>query len=55
MVVGFLYKRFIAGAKGWEQVPFLEGYKKCGNLMAVSQYVPHPSLVYLFVFFVGWV
>lgn len=51
MVVGFLYKRFIAGAKGWEQVPFLEGYKKCGNLMAdgcdfVCRSRPKPSYSY---------
>ena len=33
-VVGFLYKRFLVGAKGWEQVPCISLYRECGNLMA---------------------
>ena len=36
MVIGFLYKRFIVGAKGWEQVPLLSIYREFGNLEAVS-------------------
>lgn len=36
MVIGFLYKRFIVGAKGWEQVPLLSLYREFGNLEAVS-------------------
>ena len=36
MVIGFLYKRFLMGAKGWEQVPLLGIYRDFGNLEAVS-------------------
>ena len=36
MGIGFLYKRFIVGAKGWEQVPLLKYYREFGNLEAVS-------------------
>ncbi len=36
MAIGFLYKRFVVGAKGWEQVPLLEFYQEFGNLEAVS-------------------
>ncbi len=36
MVGGTLYKRFIMGAKGWEQVPLLNWYAAFGNLEAVS-------------------
>lgn len=36
MVVGFLYKRFILGAKGWDQFPGLKYYQEFGNLEAVS-------------------
>ena len=36
MLIGFLYKRFVAGAKGWEQVPLINFYRSFGNLEAVS-------------------
>ena len=36
MAGGFLYKRFVVGAKGWEQVPLLALYQEFGNLEAVS-------------------
>ena len=36
MIVGVLYKRFLLGAKGWEQVPFIDWYREFGNLQAVS-------------------
>ncbi len=36
MAIGVLYKRFVMGAKGWEQVPLLEIYREFGNLEAVS-------------------
>ena len=39
MVTGFLYKRFIVGAKGWEQVPLLSIYREFGNLEAVSIFI----------------
>jgi cation-dependent mannose-6-phosphate receptor len=34
MVLGFLYKRFLLGAKGWEQVPCVSLYREFGNLSA---------------------
>ena len=37
MAVGMAFKRFIVGAKGWEQIPFLDFYKAFGNLEAVSE------------------
>ena len=36
MVVGFLYKRFLMGAKGWDQFPGLKYFQEFGNLEAVS-------------------
>ena len=39
MVGGCLYKRFMMGAKGWEQVPMLAAYKEFGNLEAVSAFL----------------
>ncbi len=36
MVIGFLYKRFMSGAKGWEQIPFINTYREFGDLEAVS-------------------
>ena len=36
MVLGLLYKRFLVGAKGWEQVPLIGWYREFGNLQAVS-------------------
>ena len=44
MVIGFLYKRFIVGAKGWEQVPLLSIYREFGNLEAVSILLASHSL-----------
>lgn len=38
MVLGLLYKRFLVGAKGWEQVPLIGWYREFGNLEAVSQH-----------------
>ena len=34
MLGGCLYKRFLLGAKGWEQVPCLSLYRDFGNLSA---------------------
>ena len=36
MIIGTLFKRFMMGAKGWEQVPLLDWYKAFGNLEAVG-------------------
>ncbi len=36
MVGGCLFKRFIQGAKGMEQIPLLVWYREFGNLEAVS-------------------
>lgn len=36
MVIGFVYKRFYMGAKGWEQIPMLSYFKDFGSLQAVS-------------------
>ena len=36
MLGGTLFKRFILGAKGWEQIPLIDWYKAFGNLEAVS-------------------
>ena len=41
MVAGFLYKRFIMGAKGWDQFPGLKYYQEFGNLEAVSSTIDH--------------
>ena len=38
MGIGFLFKRYVQGAKGWEQVPLIDWYKDFGNLQAVSSY-----------------
>ncbi len=38
MAGGLLFKRFILGAKGWEQVPLIDWYKAFGNLEAVSPF-----------------
>ena len=35
MAGGLLFKRFMLGAKGWEQIPLLDWYKAFGNLEAV--------------------
>ena len=40
MGAGMLFKRFILGAKGWEQIPFLDWFKEFGNLEAVSYALP---------------
>lgn len=34
MVLGFFYKRFLVGAKGWEQVPCISFYREFGNMSA---------------------
>ena len=36
MVGGFLYLRFVVGAKGYEQIPFYSHFVEFGNLQAVS-------------------
>lgn len=36
MAAGVVFKRFMMGAKGWEQIPLLDWYKAFGNLEAVS-------------------
>jgi hypothetical protein len=32
--VGSLYKRFVVGAQGWEQVPFIDFWRRCGSLQS---------------------
>ena len=47
MVLGLLYKRFLVGAKGWEQVPLIGWYREFGNLEAVSQHnIQHLVSIY---------
>lgn len=41
MAIGVLYKRFLAGAKGWEQIPLITYYREFGNIEAVSGNNPH--------------
>ena len=36
MLIGFVYLRFVVGAKGYEQIPFYTYYQEFGNLEAVS-------------------
>ena len=36
---GFLYKRFVLGAKGLEQIPNYKFWEDFGNLQAVSIYL----------------
>ena len=36
LILGFLYQRFMAGAKGLEQIPNYDFWKDCGSLQAVS-------------------
>ena len=38
MIAGFLYLRFVVGAKGNEQIPFYSYYQEFGNLEAVSDH-----------------
>lgn len=35
LICGFLYQRFIVGAKGWEQIPNFSFWKIVGNMSAV--------------------
>jgi hypothetical protein len=51
MVLGLVYKRFLTGAKGWEQVPLIGWYREFGNLEAVSHY--SASIENVVMFFVG--
>ena len=39
MIAGFLYLRFVVGAKGNEQIPFFSYYQEFGNLEAVSYHM----------------
>ena len=58
MVLGLLYKRFLVGAKGWDQVPLIGWYREFGNLEAVSQHYYSASTEHVSInFFVhaGWV
>ena len=41
---GFLYKRFVLGAKGLEQIPNYKFWEDFGNLQAVSIYFDPFSL-----------
>lgn len=36
MAGGIVFKRYVQGAKGWEQIPLIDWYKAFGNLQAVS-------------------
>ena len=36
LIFGFLYQRFVAQAKGFEQIPNFAFWKKVGNMSAVS-------------------
>ena len=47
MVLGLLYKRFLVGAKGWEQVPLIGWYREFGNLEAVSQFSVYQACIML--------
>ena len=47
MVLGLLYKRFLVGAKGWEQVPLIGWYREFGNLEAVSQLSVYQACIML--------
>lgn len=47
MVIGALFKRFMMGAKGWEQIPFLDCYKAFGNLEAVCDHHVKPLYIVL--------
>ena len=49
MILGLLYKRFLVGAKGWEQVPLIGWYREFGNLEAVSQYITTISTKYILI------
>ena len=37
LIGGFLYKRFVLGAKGVDQIPNYEFWEDFGNLQAVSE------------------
>lgn len=39
MAGGVLFKRYMLGAKGWEQVPLIDWYKAFGNLQAVRSFL----------------
>ena len=55
MVAGFLYKRFMMGAKGWDQFPGLKYYQEFGNLEAVSSTIDHLQwLLHILSYFLGW-
>ena len=41
LLLGFLYQRYVAGAKGLEQIPNYDFWRDCGSLQAVS----HDSLL----------
>lgn len=42
IVGGIIIKRYVLGAKGWEQVPCIDWYKAFGNLQAVSFFASVP-------------
>lgn len=54
MAGGLLFKRFILGAKGWEQVPLIDWYKAFGNLEAVSFSVACLGMVCQNLHCTGW-
>ncbi|OWA54368.1 hypothetical protein BV898_18772 [Hypsibius exemplaris] len=33
-IIGSIYKRFVVGAQGWEQVPFIDFWRRCGSLQS---------------------
>ena len=45
MLGGFLYKRFMVGAKGWEQVPLYDMYREFGNLQAVGGIITYKHVL----------
>ncbi|GAV07884.1 hypothetical protein RvY_17665-2 [Ramazzottius varieornatus] len=34
LAIGSIYKRYVAGAQGWEQIPFIDFFRRCGSLQA---------------------
>jgi hypothetical protein len=53
MAGGFLFKRYVLGAKGWEQIPLIDWYKAFGNLQAVST-TAVLYCVFSVILFIGW-
>ena len=45
MAGGVLFKRYVFGAKGWEQIPLIDWYKAFGNLEAVSLFLHANNMI----------